>query len=214
MGAALLEKQEFAKAESHFLEAIAMGEEMLRATDESNTKQIKKISRSISDRKGNMVVLKLHQQDFSGAFELLEKLLLEDKKMGYIMGCVVKQGILGHYYLRQDEIKSAERVFSSALAFVRQKDEKLFESSWNYAEAEVAEQVCQSVFPLMCIMELMSINCFQACLLVCVFLRLHYSTLVVFFKSKKCSWPRACLSSRSAGIPVCMFRRQQKRWHR
>jgi Tfp pilus assembly protein PilF len=87
------------------------------------------------------VVLRLRQDDFPGAFALLEQLLSSDKQDNYVMGCIVKQGILGHYYLKQDELVSAERVFNSALDFIRAKDSELFNESWNLTETQVAEQV-------------------------------------------------------------------------
>jgi len=54
---------------------------------------------------------------------------------------VVKQGTLGEYYLTQGEITSAERVFASALDFVRRRDEMLFSSEWNGEEAEMSEEI-------------------------------------------------------------------------
>jgi Tfp pilus assembly protein PilF len=99
------------------------------------------MKRTVSDRKGNLVVLRLRQDDFTAAFTLLEQLLLADSQDNYVMGCIIKQGILGHYYLKQRELKSAERVFSSALEFIRSKDAALFNESWNLKEAQVAEQV-------------------------------------------------------------------------
>jgi len=65
-----------------------------------------------------------------------------DKSSGYIRGCVVKQGTLGQYYLKQGELKSAERVFESCLTFVRSRNEALFDGlHWNKDEAEAAEQI-------------------------------------------------------------------------
>jgi hypothetical protein len=69
-------------------------------------------------------------------------MLEEDKSSGYIRGYVVKQGTLGQYYLKQGELKSAERVFESCLTFVRSRNEALFDGlHWNKDEAEAAEQI-------------------------------------------------------------------------
>lgn len=171
IAAAQLELKQYGEAEKHFLEAIRIGEELIAtlvaetpkppvvtaanavttadadaaakaasiAADHANS--IAKMKRTVSDRRGNLVVLRLHQNDFAGAFALLEQLLLSDKADEYIMGCVVKQGILGHFYLKQGELKSAERVFNSALEFIRNKDAAFFGDTWNSVEAQVAEQI-------------------------------------------------------------------------
>lgn len=136
---------DYGKAETHFTESIQKGEELLAAATAAGAaaspEDIERIKRTISDRKGNLAVLKLRQNKYDEAFSLLEQLLQEDKSNKYIMGCVVKQGILGHYYLQQGELKSAERVFSSALAFVSRRDERMFNATWTSGEAEVAYQV-------------------------------------------------------------------------
>ena len=77
----------------------------------------------------------------------------EDKKSGYIRGCVVKQGNLGQYYLKQGENKSAERVFLSALGFIRRKDEALFNEDWNPTETSAAEQIALSNVALLHVAE-------------------------------------------------------------
>ena len=92
---------------------------------------IDKARRVLSDRKGNLAIIYLQQDRFSDAFDLLELLLAEDKKISYIRGLVVKQGTLGQFYLKQGEINSAEKVFKSALEFIRRKDEGLYNSEWN-----------------------------------------------------------------------------------
>eukprot|EP01034_Spumella_vulgaris_P027194 gene27194-33882_t len=78
-----------------------------------------RLSQTQSDREGNLVVVLLEQNRFAAAFQLLERLLISDKTAGYVKGCVVKQGTLGQYYLKQGETSSAEKVFLSALDFVR-----------------------------------------------------------------------------------------------
>jgi tetratricopeptide (TPR) repeat protein len=152
IAAACLEMGNFTEAETHFTESIKLGEAMIAAlsaqvdksghgSDDEPARAIDKMKRTVSDRKGNLVVLRLRQDDFTAAFTLLEQLLLADSQDNYVMGCIIKQGILGHYYLKQRELKSAERVFSSALEFIRSKDAALFNESWNLKEAQVAEQV-------------------------------------------------------------------------
>ena len=77
------------------------------------------------------MIIYLQQDRFGDAFELIEKLLAEDKESFYIRGLVVKQGTLGHFYLKQGEIGSAERVFGDALQFIQRRDQRMFSSEWN-----------------------------------------------------------------------------------
>jgi hypothetical protein len=95
IAAAQLELKNYPEAELHFSEAIRLGEEVI-AEIEASGKQgdfpaLAKLKRTVSDRRGNLVVLRLHQDDFAGAFLLLEQCLSADKNSGYIMGCIVKQ---------------------------------------------------------------------------------------------------------------------------
>jgi tetratricopeptide (TPR) repeat protein len=85
----------------------------------------------LSDRKGNLAIILLEEDKFADAFEILEDLLVKDKEAQYVKGCVVKQGTLGQYYLRQGELQSAERIFKSSLAFIRRQDESFFNAEWN-----------------------------------------------------------------------------------
>jgi hypothetical protein len=150
IAAACLETGDYVEAEKHFCEAIRLGEEILAMLESKSgeggsadqSRAIERMKRTLSDRKGNLVVLRLQQDDFAGAFSMLEQLLVTDKQDNYVMGCIVKQGILGHYYLKQNQLASAERVFNSALEFIRARDSELFSDSWNWIEAQVAEQVC------------------------------------------------------------------------
>lgn len=91
----------------------------------TNTPERQRLQRLLSDRQGNLVVTYLEQTRFSDAFQLLEQLLEEDKNSLYLKGCVVKQGILGQYYLKQGEISSAEKIFTSALTFIEQTESML-----------------------------------------------------------------------------------------
>lgn len=87
-----------------------------------NSVDLIKAKRILSDRKGNLAVIYLQQNRFVEAFRLLEKLLLQDRDDDYVIGKVAKLGTLGHYYLKQGEIASAERTFLSALNYIRQQD--------------------------------------------------------------------------------------------
>jgi len=118
------------EAELYSKQAIQNAEELLRDAEARN-EDIDKARRVLSDRKGNLAIIYLQQDRFADAFEVLEQLLVEDKKNQYIRGLVVKQGTLGQYYLKQGEIKSAEKIFLSALDFIRRKDENMFNNEWN-----------------------------------------------------------------------------------
>jgi tetratricopeptide (TPR) repeat protein len=129
------------EAELYSKQAIRNAEELLRDVESRGGKgeDIDKARRVLSDRKGNLAIIYLQQDRFADAFEVLEQLLAEDKKNLYIRGLVVKQGTLGQYYLKQGELKSAEKIFRSALDFIRRKDENMFNSEWNV-------DVCISIF--------------------------------------------------------------------
>jgi uncharacterized protein YegL len=129
---------------------------------ESIEHEIKRLQKVLSDRQGNLVVIYLQEESLEPAFELLEKLLEEDKSNFYIRGCVIKQGTLGQYYLKQKEISSAEKTFRSSLEFIehgrrssptaalnnRFEASALFpsnaaegETEWNQQEIDLAEQI-------------------------------------------------------------------------
>lgn len=130
-----------AEAEAQSKLAIRNAEELLQelttapvsaaVSPDDRKDAINRARRVLSDRKGNLVIIYLQQDRFGDAFELIEKLLAEDKESFYIRGLVVKQGTLGHYYLKQGEIGSAERVFGDALQFIQRRDERMFSSEWN-----------------------------------------------------------------------------------
>ncbi len=130
-----------AEAEAHSKLAIRNAEGLLQelttapvstaVSPDDRRDAINRARRVLSDRKGNLVIIYLQQDRFGDAFELIEKLLAEDKESLYIRGLVVKQGTLGHYYLKQGEIGSAERVFGDALRFIQRRDESMFSSEWN-----------------------------------------------------------------------------------
>jgi tetratricopeptide (TPR) repeat protein len=129
-------------ARKHFLSAIQHAEKMIADLDvNKKPAERRKLERILSDRKGNIAILYLEQKNFAEAYKLLEAVLDEDKLKGYIRGCVVKQGILGHYYLKQGEIPDAERLFVSALNFVLRRDEMYYDIDWNDDEAGLSQQI-------------------------------------------------------------------------
>jgi hypothetical protein len=155
LGAVELQLKNPSAAEAHIQKAIALGEQMLaklskgEGADAADSAEKTQLQRTISDRKGNLAVLYLNQNNFAAAWPLLEKLLADDLQSGYVMGCVVKQGIQGHYYLKQGEFKEAEKKFKSALDFICRRDDSLYDSHWNAAEVAAAEQV--ALFNLACL---------------------------------------------------------------
>lgn len=62
---------------------------------------LKQAQKVLSDRRGNLALLYIAQQRYADAFECLEECMEQDKQSGYIRGCVVKQGNMGHLYLKQ-----------------------------------------------------------------------------------------------------------------
>eukprot|EP01034_Spumella_vulgaris_P027036 gene27036-33697_t len=117
LAAVELSRHNYSAAEELYTRAIQNADELLsHAKNETDKASLRRIH---SDREGNLAVAYLEQNQFAKAFAQLERLLISDRNSGYIKGCVVKQGTLGQYYLKQGEIKSAEKVFLSALEFVR-----------------------------------------------------------------------------------------------
>jgi tetratricopeptide (TPR) repeat protein len=124
-----MSKNSFVSAETHYYQSIKYCETAIEKAQSSE--ESLRLKKTLSDRKGNLALLYLERNDMTEkypvAFEMLEKLLLEDKKLGYIKGCVVKQGTLGQFYLRQGEMASAQKILESALNFVQLKDASIFE---------------------------------------------------------------------------------------
>ena len=131
-------------AEELYVMSIQNADELISAEQNEATKT--KLQRIRSDRKGNLAAVYLRKNSLPQALAILEEMLEEDKSAGYIRGCVVKQGTLGQYYLKQGELNSsyyAEKLFQNCLTFVRSRDEAmLFDGGhWNKEEAEAAEQI-------------------------------------------------------------------------
>lgn len=71
------------------------------ATAADKLKARRRAQRVLSDRRGNLALLHIAQEQYAEAFTCLESCMEQDKKWGYIRGCVVKQGNMGHLYLKQ-----------------------------------------------------------------------------------------------------------------
>lgn len=131
------------EAELYCMQAIQNAEELLQVAEEEESigndsttvdhhrGVVNKARRVLSDRRGNLAMIYLQQDRFVDAFETIEQLLADDKKIMYIRGLVVKQGTLGQYYLKQGETASAERIFRSTLDFILRKDQTMYSSEWN-----------------------------------------------------------------------------------
>jgi len=91
LGAVELDSKHYAKSRDHFCEAIKLGE--TRVKNAHTPEEIARLKRVLSDRRGNLALLHLEEGNFGAAYELLESLLHTDKELGYILGCVVKQGL-------------------------------------------------------------------------------------------------------------------------
>ena len=125
-------------AEKYIELAIQNAEEMLSNLttgtadpSEDVREETYRLKRVLSDRRGNLAVIYLQQDRFTDAFAVIEKILADDRENFYIRGLVIKQGILGQFYLSQRELISAERILQSALQFVRRRDENIFNEHWN-----------------------------------------------------------------------------------
>jgi len=66
--------------------------------------RLRAAQKTLSDRKGNLALLYIAQERYPDAFQLLESCMEEDRRNGYIRGCVVKQGNMGHLYMKQGTI--------------------------------------------------------------------------------------------------------------
>lgn len=113
------------------LNSLAAAASRADPTGDDVREEVHRLKRVLSDRRGNLAVIYLQQDRFTDAFAVIEQLLAEDRDNFYIRGLVIKQGILGQFYLSQGEFVSAERILRSALQFVRLRDESMFDEQWN-----------------------------------------------------------------------------------
>jgi uncharacterized protein YegL len=139
----------YALAEESFKQSIAIGYELLKVAQEKKGSR-SRLRRTISDRHGNLVIVYLEQNKFAEADAVLGTLIEEDKNNGYIMGLIIKQGTQGHFYLRQGDFTNAEKMFGSALQFVRCEYKKRnFAGKYSQKELKVAEQI--ALYNLSCL---------------------------------------------------------------
>lgn len=142
-----LSLQHYAKAKEYNQRSIEIARELLTAATAKNgtdDDELGVIRRTLSDREGNLALILLEEDMFAEALAILERLLVEDKKTGYIKGCVVKQGTLGQYYLKRGQLAKAEKTFLSALNIVEvcTTDEHDTEAEdWNRFETATAMQI-------------------------------------------------------------------------
>lgn len=69
----------------------------------SHQETVRCAQKTLSDRRGNLALLYIAQERYSDAFKLLESCMEDDRSNGYIRGCVVKQGNMGHLYMMQGQ---------------------------------------------------------------------------------------------------------------
>jgi hypothetical protein len=108
LAAVRMRMKNYVSAEELFMRSIKIGDELL--TECKDDKDKERLQRVISDRKGNLALMYLESKRNTEAFAIIEQMLTQDTKNGYIRGMVVKQGTLGQYYMKQKEYKSSERV--------------------------------------------------------------------------------------------------------
>jgi tetratricopeptide (TPR) repeat protein/uncharacterized protein YegL len=140
LGAVYLSEQNFAKSRFHYEEAIKIVKDMI--SNSAPAAQIK-LKQILSDRMGNLALMELEEKKFAEAFKKLEAAFSLDQETGNTRGWVIKQGILGQWYLKQDELADCKRVFESTLRYLeQQRDESSMESkqgdSWNPEEIPIA----------------------------------------------------------------------------
>ena len=102
LGAVAMSSGRFLEAEQLYQQAISNGERLV--TELADPFSVARMNCTISDRRGNLALLRIQEQKYPEAFALLEKSMEADKASGYIKGCVVKQGTLGQLYLAQVRI--------------------------------------------------------------------------------------------------------------
>lgn len=101
LGAVEMSLKNYSSSEAHYMKSIEYIHKIIadHETKEADKATGQRLQRTLSDRRGNLAVLYIEMKRYPEAFSLLESQLLDDKRNQYIRGCVVKQGILGHYYL-------------------------------------------------------------------------------------------------------------------
>jgi tetratricopeptide (TPR) repeat protein len=151
LGGIYLTMKDFTQSEVHYQRSISMASQQLSKLGEVFEKnpsddlkaQMTSLSQTLSDRQANYALLLIEEEKYAEAYSLLESCLEDDLKRGYINGCVNKQGYLGFLYLRQNEMKSAEKQFLNSLLFLdnHQNQSKLLSGAWTMEEIEVSKQI-------------------------------------------------------------------------
>eukprot|EP01041_Mallomonas_annulata_P010479 gene10479-21855_t len=131
---------DFAHAETHFLEAIRISRERLTHPDLSET-EIIRTKRTLSDRLGNLALLRIEQQNHTDAITILSEAMEEDFKQKYVLGYVVRQGTLGQLNLKTGYIVAAERMMMKALKFIVDSVDSHAIAETEMDEAAAAEQI-------------------------------------------------------------------------
>jgi tetratricopeptide (TPR) repeat protein len=142
LGAVFLSERDFAQASFHYDTAVANARSILEnARQTGSSEQIRKAQKALSDRQGNLALLWIEEGKFPEAFDVIDEAIRIDESIGNTRGYVVKRGTLGQWYLKQGEMKDAQRTFEETLRYVRSADERQFDSSWNADELPIAEQI-------------------------------------------------------------------------
>jgi tetratricopeptide (TPR) repeat protein len=90
----------------HQTDSSAVSSEVSSAASSAAKQSLTRQQQLLSDRRGNLALLLIAQEKYADAFLLLEELMEDDRKTGYIRGCVIKQGNLGNLYLKQGTVNS------------------------------------------------------------------------------------------------------------
>jgi len=141
MGRSDTAKKHFEKAIELAKERVASLETTSKANGEEGAAELSRAKRILSDRQGSLAVCMLEQGDLLGASRLFEQLLEFDQKSLYIRGCIVKQSILGHAYLRTNQWEAAERVFRASLTLVRELQQNAMVRGSAMSEADACEML-------------------------------------------------------------------------
>ena len=108
--------------------AIQVAAELI--ADEPDREKRRKARQVLSDRKANLATALIEKRELDIAFAHLEEALQMDMQTGNVAGWVNKQGALGQWYLIQKETVTAKMVFQTALDFIRNPSEDIFNHKW------------------------------------------------------------------------------------
>lgn len=142
LGGVYTAMQQFSQANEEYTQAITLAENHLSILIEQGASpgDIYRARCTLSDRKGNLALLRANEKNYPDAYAILEECIEEDKTNRYISGVVVKQGNMGQLYLKQGEFSDAERMFQGAYAFLDSHDERFKTPHWTDDDIAVALQ--------------------------------------------------------------------------